>query len=778
MTAWLENFCFGHRRLWLVLWVLITLAAGYAASHLKIDASFEKQVPLQHPYIQTLLKYEAFVTGANRITVAVRAKQGDIYNPEFLETLKKVNDEVFFISGVNRNTLRSIWTPNVRYTESVEGGLESQAIIPQSYTPTPAGVDMVRRNVLRGDLIGSLVSRDGTAAMVVGELRNKDFQTGLPINYVDVAEKLNDIRQRYDSDKVQVHIIGYAPLVGAIVEGAQAVLLFFAISVVLTLLLVRWYTESWKMSLLLLSTSVTTVIWQLGITGASGVGMNPLSAIVPFLIFAISVSHGIQVVNMQMEGLAQGMTPLDAARNAFRSLFEPGISALAANVIGFGTLLFIPIGVIRDIALMASVGVAVVSICKLTVLPVLLTYVKATSDKPKVGNALTRSEWLWNALAKTTELPVATALVVGSIVLGIAAALVGQHRVVGDTHAGASELYPNSVYNRDIEAIVSRFDLSSDVLVVVAAAAQDSCFEYAPLRRMDRLSAELTHTEGVRAVVSLASVIKNINAALHEGNPKHIALQKGPGLISLAADNVPAASGLRNLDCTVMPIYIFAADHKAQTITRLLDTVKAFSAKNPGMPSFELAAGPLGVDGAVNETVVDTEPKMLMWVYIAVSIVTFLGLRRSWQATLCVILPLVLVTLLADAMMAVLDIGLRVATLPVTALGVGIGVDYGVYTFSRFLHLRQDDGLTFHDAYGTALRETGRAVIITGLTLSVSVATWAFSPLRYQADLGIMLTVMFMFSMFGAILVSPALARFFFWRDANASSPASEKSKA
>ena len=769
MTAWLEQLCFNNRRLWLVLWVIVTVAAAFSASNLTINASFEKQVPLQHPYIQTLLKYEAYVTGANRITVAVRSRQGDIYNPEFLEILRKVSDEVFFIPGVNRATLKSLWTPNVRYTESVEGGLESQPVVPPSYTPTPRGAEMVRRNVLRGDLMGSLVARDATAAMVVGEVRDKNLQTGEPIDYVQVAEKLNEIRSRYDSEKIQVHIIGYAPLVGAIVQGGKAVLGFFAISVLVTGLLVWWYTGSWRKSLLLLSTSLTTVIWQLGITGAVGGGINPLSAIVPFLVFAISVSHGIQVVNMHLEGLAAGMQPMDAARNAFRNLFAPGISALASNVIGFATLLLIPIGVIRDIALMASAGVAVVSVCKLTVLPVLLTYVKLPTKTVQPGNVLTRSEWLWRALAKTTDLRVATTMIAGALVLGVAAAVAGQHRIVGDTQAGASELYSDSIYNRDIEAIVSRFDLSSDVLVVVATAAKEACFEYEPLRRIERLSMELANTPGVQGVVSLASVMKGINAALHEGNPKHFALQKGPGLLALAADNVPAASGLRDRDCQVMPIYIFAADHKAETVTRLLATVKNFSANHPGSPQFELAAGPLGVVGAVNETVVAAEIPMLLWVYVAVAIATFFGLERSWRASVCVLLPLVLVTTLADALMAYLDIGLKVATLPVTALGVGIGVDYGVYIFSRFLHLRHREGMAFHPAYGMALRETGRAVIVTGATLSVSVVTWAFSPLRYQADLGILLTVMFLSSMLCAILLSPALARILYWREARQS---------
>lgn len=766
MTAWLEDFCFNHRRLWLVLWVIVTVAAAMAASNLRIDASFGKQVPGQHPYIQTLLKYEAYVTGANRINVVVRSRQGDIYSPEYLDILRKVSDEVFFIPGVNRTTLKSLWTPNVRYTESVEGGLESQPVVPASYAPTAEGAEMVRRNVLRGDLIGSLVAHDATAAMVVGELRDTDPQTGEPIDYVRVAEKLNEIRRRFDSEQIQVHIIGYAPLVGAIVEGGQSVLGFFAISALVTGMLVWWYTGSWRKSLLLLSTSLTTVIWQLGVTGAVGAGINPLSAIVPFLVFAISVSHGIQVVNMHLEGLALGMQPLDAARNAFRNLFAPGISALASNVIGFGTLLLIPIGVIRDIALMATAGVAVVGVCKLTVLPVLLTYVKSPAKAVQPGNVLTRSEWLWRALAKTTDLRVASGLVAGALALGVVATVIGQHRIVGDTQAGASELYPDSVYNQDIEAIVSRFDLSSDVMVVVATAAKDACFEHEPMRRMERLGMELANTPGVQGVVSLASVMKGINAALHEGNPKHFALQKSPGLLALAADNVPAGSSLRDRDCMVMPIYIFAADHKAETVTRLLDTVKNFSEKNPGSPRFELAAGPLGVVGAVNETVVAAEVPMLFWVYIAVAFATFLGLERSWRATVCVILPLVLVTALADAVMAFLDIGLKVATLPVTALGVGIGVDYGVYIFSRFLQLRHKEGMPFHQAYGMALRETGRAVIVTGATLSVSVATWAFSPLRYQADLGILLTVMFLFSMLCAILLSPALARLLYWREA------------
>ncbi|MDM0032394.1 MMPL family transporter [Variovorax sp. J22P271] len=741
-----------------------------ATSRLYIDGSFAKQVPLEHPYIRTLFKHEAFIAGPNQVTIGLRAKNGTIYSPEFLATLRKATDDVFFLPGVNRTTLRSLWTPNVRYTISVEGGLEANPVIPPAYTPTSVGVELVRRNVLRADLIGSLVSRDASATLIVAELRDKDPQTGLPVDYVDTARRLEEIRARYAKADVDVHIIGYAPLVGAIVSGGQMVLLFFGVSVLVTLALVRWYAGAWKPTLMLLLTSASTVIWQLGLTGLVGGGLNPLSAIVPFLIFAISVSHGIQVVSMQLEGLREGLEAVQASRRAFRQLWAPGMSALAANVVGFGTLLLIPVGVIRDIALMAILGLAAVSICKLTTLPLLLTWVRSAPTRPdalREGSAGGGGR-LWRALARTANPRVAAGVVAFAVLLGAGAFFVAQHRIVGDTQEGASELRSDSTYNADVRAIVSRFDLSSDVLVVVATGKTDACLDYDTMRHLDRMAATLSATPGVRSVVSLASAVKGLNAAWAEGNPKHYALQRGEGLLALSVDYVPAGTGLRSLDCKVMPIYVFASDHKAETITRLIDTVKTFAHEHPGPLQFELAAGPLGVSAAVNETVVSAQWSMLLWVFLSVAVVSWLGLQRSWRATVVVLLPLVLVTVLADALMVVLDIGLKVATLPVAALGVGIGVDYGVYIFSRFQQARSEEGLAFLPAYQKALSETGRAVIFTGATLSISVATWAFSPLRYQADLGIMLTVMFVFSMLGAIVVSPALARFLYWREAGA----------
>jgi predicted RND superfamily exporter protein len=102
-------------------------------------------------------------------------------------------------------------------------------------------------------------------------------------------------------------------------------------------------------------------------------------------------------------------------------------------------------------------------------------------------------------------------------------------------------------------------------------------------------------------------------------------------------------------------------------------------------------------------------------------------------------------------------IGLKISTLPMVALGAGIGVDYGIYLFSRMQGFLQE-GFSVRDAYERTLRVTGASIIFTGVTLAIGVMTWVFSPLKFQADIGVMLTFMFLVNMLGAIILLPALA--------------------
>ena len=227
---------------------------------------------------------------------------------------------------------------------------------------------------------------------------------------------------------------------------------------------------------------------------------------------------------------------------------------------------------------------------------------------------------------------------------------------------------------------------------------------------------------------------------------------------------------------------IFTEDHKAETIVRVVQRVKELRAElgtaslefegagevvegmiedeqplTEEVLRFRLATGNVGVMAATNEEVRAAQTPMLLYVYGAIVLLCLITFR-SVRGTLCIVLPLVLVSYMAYSLMAFLGIGLKVNTLPVVALGVGIGVDYGIYIYSR-LNSYLKEGMPLDEAYMHTLRLTGKAVFFTAITLAVGVGTWLFSELQFQADMGILLAFMFIFNMVGAMLLLPALAR-------------------
>jgi hypothetical protein len=273
---------------------------------------------------------------------------------------------------------------------------------------------------------------------------------------------------------------------------------------------------------------------------------------------------------------------------------------------------------------------------------------------------------------------------------------------------------------------------------------------------------KVSNIKGVQSAVSLASVAKLINAGYNEGNPKWRVLPRNQQTLVQSISRIPTSSGLLNGDCSVMPIILFMQDHKAETINRVINAVKALRQDyQTDSLQFKLASGPIGVMAAQNEAVDAAQEPMMLYVFGAVILLCLISFK-SLRATLSVVIPLYVVSVMAQALMTYLHIGLTVATLPVIALGVGIGVDYGIYILST-MNNKLKEGMAVRQAYFEALIERGSAVLFTAATLAVGVSTWVFSALKFQVDMGVLLTFMFVVNMLGAIIVLPALASIF-WR--------------
>jgi predicted RND superfamily exporter protein len=479
----IESRIFGARSAVIGIFAVITALMIWQLLGLKADTSLEKMVPLQHPYIQNLFKYKDDLGLGNDIKIAIAVKKGDIFDPVYLEAVKNVTDEVFYFPGVDRAKLKSLWTPNVRWSEVTKDGFQGGEVT-QGYNGTAEGMDALRSNILRSGQVGRLVADDFKSTIVQIPLLD-----GEKIDYKELSDKLEEIRAKYQKQNpnVEIHIIGFAKKVGDLIDGGSKIVLFFLAAIIISFVLLFWEFRDLKSSLTVVACSIVAVIWQLGAVKMMGFGLDPYSMLVPFLIFAIGVSHSVQLVNAFAMESADGAGKEQAARRAFNSLAKAGIMGLAMEAIGFLTLLLININVIKALAISASVGTALIVLTNFVLLPVLLSYMtvsKAAVDKVKETRKKTSG--IWVAIARMADrAPATLGIVVAAAVLAVSF-VIAQNIKIGDLDRGAPELRPDSQYNLDDKFVTSHYSISADVLVVMVETGSEMCSTYEVLESVDR----------------------------------------------------------------------------------------------------------------------------------------------------------------------------------------------------------------------------------------------------------------------------------------------------
>ncbi|MDB5972809.1 MAG: putative transporter [Hydrocarboniphaga sp.] len=757
----LERVIFNHRVALMVVCALLTVMLGSEATRLTINASFEKMIPQSHEFIQNYQKEKNSLRGlGNSVRIVVENQTGDIYDPKYLSTLREINDKVFLIEGVDRSFMKSLWMPAVRWTEITEEGYSGGAVMPDGFDGSEKWIDELRHNVQRAGIVGSLVSNDQKSSMLFVPLLETDSK-GAPLDYKAFRDSVEKIAVEFEPRGVKLHTIGFAKLAGDLITGLIEVLGYFAVAAVIVSLIIFAYTRCIRSTVIVIVCSLIAVVWQLGLMQMLGFVIDPFSVLVPFLIFAIGVSHGAQKMNGITQDVRLGTHRYVAARYTFRRLFLAGLTALLADAVGFAVLAVVDIPVIRDLAIEASIGVAVLIFTNLILLPVLLSYVGVSPGSAARGGRRTSGEHpVLSAFGHFTDPKVAVGVLAVTLLITVAGFVISQRLKVGDLDPGAPELRPDSPYNRQNAYITSHYQLSSDQFAVIVKAPPSGLLNFEALTEMDRLEELLRDLPGVQTTASAASQGRALTASGFEGSPKWITLNRDPFVISDALDHVYTSSPeLINDDRSVAPIIAFLSDHKADTLERVVDTVQRFALEH-STPAhqFLLAAGNSGIDAATNIAVEKANHKMLFYVYAAVIVLCYITFR-SWRAVVVAVVPLVVTSILAEALMVALGIGVKVATLPVIALGVGIGVDYSLYLLTVYLaYMRQ--GMSVRQAYTRSLMFTGKVVALIGVTLAAAVATWAWSPIKFQANMGVLLSFMFLWNMVGALVIVPALATF------------------
>jgi predicted RND superfamily exporter protein len=764
ISDFLANGLLNHRLVILTIGVLLTVFLAYQGLNQQLSPGFDKAIPLSHPYMKTFTDHRDEFGGANRVTIFVENRNGDMFSPEFFTVLEKITSDVLVMDGVDARTVTSLFTPNVNYVAVSEEGFTGSKIVPADFIATPDRIEEVKNNLFKSSEIGKTVAKDLSGALVIADLVEIDPITKQKINYEVFAERLSKIRETYETDSMAIHIIGFAPFIGDVINGAEGVINFFIITLAITFILLIFFAGSIKLAMAVIVTALVSVSWQLGIVKILGYGVDPMSILVPFLILAIGVSHAIQMTNVWRLGVAKGESSVESARQAFYKLFIPGATALISDAVGFGVIVLIDIPIIRELGIIASIGVAVMLLTNKIMLPIFLSYIKLNDNEIKRAQSNIKGEnhAFWKTLSQFTKRKNAAIILLFASGLAVYAMSVQDQLIVGDVEAGAPEFWPDARYNQDADAIQSKFSVGLDELVILAKAEQKgSCVNFNVMQTIDDFVWQLKNVDGVQSVKALSQVIRERNIGNYEANPKFLGIPRNEKMISANIYRVEMSQALFSNDCSIMPVTIYLTDHKAETLERVIDAVKEFNLNNKNTQvTFVPAMGNAGIMAATNEIVAKAQTKIELILFAAVGLfcfVTFMSIR----ATICIVLPLALVAYLANVVMVYLGIGLKVSTLPVLAMGVGVGVDYGIYLFAR-MRAHMSIGKSLMDSYYESLKEVGTGVIFTSVTMTIGVATWYFSDLKFQADMGILLAYMFFVNMLGAIILIPALASFLY----------------
>lgn len=792
----LEKLLFNNRVVWLILFGALTIFFFHQTfTHFKIDSAFTKMLPMQHPYLQNMFRHISDLSTKGlsfQVVVEVTDPDTNVFNKDYLQVVQEVHDKVFYINGVDRTTMRSFWAPSVIWMAVTPEGFKGGPLMPGNYDGGPEALKQLEQNTLRSNNVGRLFANNFRSSMVEAYLFNTypDDETrdgnlvnkrGESLDYQDIGAQLEGIRtelKRKYGDKYNIYIVGEPKMIGDLIDGFHQIGLFFVISLTITFVMLFLYARCPWAALVPLFCTMVAVVWQMGLLmtlaqydveyGSTMIdgqvidridGLGVFSMLVPFLMVAIGVSHSVQFVNVMVIESANGYDKNQAARRAFRQNYLPGLTALATDILGFVTMALIPIGSIQELAIVASSGLMIIVLTKIILMPIILSYIGITqSGATHMQKKMQEDSALWNFFSHFTEARWAAATIVLCFVAGLYGFYVSRDVRIGDVTVGSSELLPDSIYNQDIRFIINNYSTSSDIFVVMVETKEGECTKYTNVEAMDRLEWVLKNTDGVQAVFSPAYVTRQVNAAFAEGHVKWQALMRNQKTIDTAGGQI-SEQGLINAACSFAMVPAFLKDHKAETLERVVKVVEKFAAENNTKDlKFLLASGGAGIAAAVNQEIKAAELQMLILVYATIAILVFLT-YRSITVLFCIMAPLYLTSILCEALMVYMQIGIKVATLPVIALGVGVGVDYAIYLYSRMDQYFKE-GMPLQEAYLNTLKTTGRAVVFTGLTLGVGVATWYFSSVQFQKDMGGLLVFMFLWNMVGAMWLMPALVRF------------------
>jgi predicted RND superfamily exporter protein len=763
-TGWIARisaFCIRRRVAVVTVLGLMTLVLTYFAALVEVKTVFSDMLPSSHPYVKVHEKFADTFGGSNMVTIMVEAKDGDVFDPAILEKVQTLTFELRKVSAVNPFQIISLASKKLKEVRASTESIETHPLMWPDVPKSEAELLELKAAVMRNPLVyGAYVSTDLKATLIT-----VDFIDRL-VDYGVVFNEINDLVNTVKDDRVRIHVVGDPILFGWVNHHLPETLQLVLATAALVAALLFFFTRTWRNTILPMLAGLVSAIWALGVIKLFGINFEPLVIVVAVLISARAVSHSVQIVNRfdeEIEAIESGQEKCeDAARLALLDMFRPGMLGIIADAGCMAVVALSPIPLLQKLTLLSVVWVFTLSVSAVILTPVLLSwgrhpkgFAHPLNAAPLLHKFLGFCAWVATSRARYAVLTVAAAVFSFSCYYAF-------NLKIGDANPGSPILWPDAPYNRDSAAINERFRGVDRMFVVVGDNSPGFVKKTEVLENISKFQRFMTAQPEIGGSVSIADVVPTVNRIMHEGNPRYYELGSSGvanGSLMYLFESVSEPGDLDRLVDTNYEnasVTLFFRDRQGETIRTAVARVKEFMVSNPlSQGSYQLAGGVVGVMAAVNEIILSGQIEAIALALVVLVLICSL-VYRSTIAGMVFMVPVILSNSITFSVMAFLDIGMNINTVPVAALGIGLGVDYAFYIADRIKeeYALGKDAVT---ATTIALHSTGLGVVITALVLILAVMLWWVSSLRFQAEMALLMGIWLAVSASSALLLMPSM---------------------
>ena len=767
------DFVIRRRLLVLCIIGLITLAFGWECRKLTISTNFNELLPQDHEYIKIHNEFRETFGGANFLVMMVSVKEGDIFNAKTLEKVRCITNELEKVPGVDKYKILSMASRKIKNPKITSWGMEAKPLMWPEVPKTEQEMNKLKEAVYSNEAYyGSYVSFDSKKCLIFADFFEEE------LDYTKIKNMLDGLRAHTEDENTTVSIVGHPMHLGVVAGYIQTMnWIMLGTGILIPILLFIAY-RSLMAAIFVPLAAVVSGVWGLGFYAFMGYNLDPLIFVMPFLISLMAFRHSHQLYNRYFEEYIRTKDSTAGVRVILVEMFIPGLTSIVTDAFGIAIVAITPVPMLQHMAIAGAFWSFITVIVGLIMTPVLMTYVPVSAkflahieheqkkDALRQGLANKFADWLgpwiighgrWWVLCSVAAVMLVSYYYADAI-------------IIGDAQVGSNLLYPSSRYNQDSVRINQNLPLINPLYVVLEGEKVRSLTNLDVMQDMKNFTSYMMRNSGAVGAQNIIGPLMAMPQKFHEDDPKWYGLSEDPStantyLIGLTQSGDPGDMN-KYLDPKLRQtnIALYYMDKTGPTIQKAIATARQYIEKFSKLPEgfkYKLCGGVIGTEAAINEMVARKQLETLLYALLGVFICVTIEFR-SLKAGLILTLPLLLSNYMAFAYMAINDIGLSISTLPVSASGIGMGVDYGIYLLARCEEeKRKDPGISMETALMRTIMSYSKSIIYIAGTLVLGLLVWALSPLKFQAQMGIMLAVVLFFNCLGAVFLVPVLILMF-----------------